>query len=164
MQLNKVEQPIAERIVSSGDVEDIDSLLSSNQSVDKAMLKKVSVDSDGHKTNNTVVCLNSEDFQNNFTMPFTVLINDSFDRDTFHDSIMRFMDGENGMDEKLRHKFISWYCEMFRQPQSAFYNRENLKKSIDNVSESLENLMEASEDLVPNGNVKKVQLTNLEAL
>jgi len=124
--------------------EDVDKILSTSLTD----VEPVAKNEDG-ATRCTVVCLNEAQYKDGFQAPFTLVIGDKFDRTTFHDSVKRFI-SENGIEDKtLKNKFIAWYCEMFRQPQAAFYSEEGLQASIAKVGETLASAAMARETLIP---------------
>jgi len=113
---------------------------------------QIAQDIDGKTIDSTVVCLNEEEFSSGFTAPFTLVLGSHFDRDKFHSSIMKFIKDDGIADKSLKNKFIAWYCEMFRQPQSIFYDSKSLESSVDKVSNVLSKIGNSSETVLASDN------------
>lgn len=120
---------------------------------------EVASDPQGHVTNKTVVAFSEEDAKRGFTNPFVLILGESFDRTTFHDSVVRLLRELPQMqDKRLKDRFISWYCEMFRQPNSAFYTEDHLEKSVEEIDESLRKITGMEEKRIESIDWPKVVL------
>jgi len=121
-------------------------------------LKKIGRDDEGKALSTTIVCLNEDDYLGGFQAPFTLVIGSHFDRDTFQDSVERFINDGGIPDKTLKNKFIAWYCEMFRQPQSVFYSKEGLEASVDKVGNMINGVANATETLIKAEPIKEIEL------
>jgi len=119
---------------------------------------KVAVDENGKEGKYVVVALDKDEMAKGYHHPFTVITGANFDRDAFHESVLRFLAGGGIADEKLRRQFEAWYCEQFNQDQSVFKNPETLKAAILELESRYERKNNARETLVPSKPVPKVPL------
>jgi len=110
------------------------------------------------KVPTTCICLNKEEYVNGFLEPFTLVLGDHFNRDTFHDSVLRFVKDGRFPDKTLKNRFISWYCEMFRQPQSVFYSNDGLMAGTRAIESTIERVRNAQTEFIPSAPVPTISL------
>jgi len=107
-----------------------------SQSRMSELSKPVARDGNGEIKNTTVVCLNEEDYKNNFEAPFTVVIGASMDKEAFHDSVVRFIHDNGIEDTTLRNRFKSWFCATFGVAQDIFDDANKMKSTTDRISDA----------------------------
>jgi len=102
---------------------------------------------DGEEELHSVIAFDRAEYEKNFERPFTVSLGLSFDRDTFHKAVVKALNTVSNFknDKRLRTKFIQWYCEQFRQPNTAFDSSSSLEKSVDGIESSINRLLAAKE-------------------
>jgi hypothetical protein len=121
-------------------------------------------DKDGNVVDTTVIVLDRNAFEKGFKAPFVLVMNGSFNRETFHRSIMQFLNSENFEDKTMKNRFIAWYCEMFRVPQDTFDNEEKLEEAERRLESSLHRMTSARERVTEAKETPKIKTTDHSAM
>jgi len=114
------------------------------------------VDPAGAKVDRTSISFDPEQLKQGFIRPFKLTIVGEADRDLIIADIMSLLsDLSEFKDRKLKEQFISWICEIFRLPNTAFYNKESMEKAIDSPVKALNSLADAKDKYTEGVDVPK---------